>query len=109
VAVWMSIAASQFMFRRRFLAEGNTADGLKYRTPFYPAVPIAAFLLCLASCIGIAFDPNQRIALFCGVPFMALCYIIYYARNRKNGGKMSEPVKKASLHVSFSEYEEKKN
>ncbi|RCK09646.1 amino acid permease [Bacillus licheniformis] len=47
VAVWMSIAASQFMFRRRFLAEGNTADDLKYRTPLYPAVPIAAFLLCL--------------------------------------------------------------
>ncbi|MCY7751808.1 S-methylmethionine permease [Bacillus haynesii] len=109
VAVWMSIAASQFMFRRRFLAEGNTADDLKYRTPLYPAVPIAAFLLCLASCIGIAFDPNQRIALFCGVPFMALCYIIYYARNRKNSKNPSEPIKNASLHVSFSEYEEKKN
>ncbi|MDR4215874.1 S-methylmethionine permease, partial [Bacillus paralicheniformis] len=50
VAVWMSIAASQFMFRRRSLAEGNTADDLKYPTPLYPAVPIAAFLLCLASC-----------------------------------------------------------
>ncbi|QHZ48787.1 S-methylmethionine permease [Bacillus sp. NSP9.1] len=83
VVVWMSIAASQYMFRRRFLSEGNNADALKYRTPLYPAVPIAAFLLCLASCIGIAFDPNQRIALFCGVPFMAACYLIYYVKNGK--------------------------
>lgn len=83
VVVWMGIAASQFMFRKRFLEEGNKVTDLKYRTPCYPAVPIAAFLLCLASCIGIAFDPNQRIALYCGVPFMALCYAVYYAKNRK--------------------------
>ncbi|WP_412677224.1 hypothetical protein [Bacillus velezensis] len=46
VAVWMSIAASQFLFRRRFLKEGHQLSDLKYRTPGYPAVPIAAFLLC---------------------------------------------------------------
>ncbi|MCY8998333.1 hypothetical protein MOE58_22325, partial [Bacillus inaquosorum] len=82
--VWMGISASQFMFRKRFLEEGNKVTDLKYRTPCYPAVPIAAFLLCLASCIGIAFDPNQRIALYCGVPFMVLCYAVYYAKNRKS-------------------------
>ncbi|NQD52854.1 S-methylmethionine permease, partial [Bacillus altitudinis] len=49
-----------------------------FRTPLYPVVPIAAFLLCLASVIGIAFDPNQRIALICGIPFIALCYAAYY-------------------------------
>ncbi|WGD58232.1 hypothetical protein P5626_01930 [Bacillus subtilis] len=57
---------------------------MKYRTPLYPFVPIAAFLLCLASVVGIAFDPNQRIALYCGVPFMAICYAIYYVKNRKS-------------------------
>lgn len=82
VVVWMGIAASEFMFRKRFLEQGNHVNELKYRTPLYPIVPVAAFLLCLASCIGIAFDPTQRIALYSGIPFMALCYLIYYVKNR---------------------------
>lgn len=88
VAVWMSIAASQFLFRRRFLTEGHQLSDLKYRTPGYPAVPIAAFLLCLASCIGIAFDPNQAIALYCGIAFMAVCYTAYYLKNRKSRARV---------------------
>ncbi|WP_269773280.1 S-methylmethionine permease [Bacillus safensis] len=78
VVVWMGIAASQLMFRKRFLQEGGQLQDLSFRTPLYPVVPIAAFLLCLASVIGIAFDPNQRIALICGIPFIALCYAAYY-------------------------------
>lgn len=77
VAVWMSISVSQFLFRRRYLQEGNSVKDLVYRTPFYPLVPIASFVLCLASCIGIAFDPTQRIALYCGVPFILFCYASY--------------------------------
>lgn len=84
VVVWMGITASQFMFRRQFLEQGNNINDLKYRTPFYPVVPIAAFLLLLASCIGIAFDPSQRLALYCGLPFMVACYLYYYAKVRKN-------------------------
>jgi len=87
VIVWMSISASQFLFRRRFLKEGNSADSLVYRTPLYPFVPIAAFLLCLASCIGIAFDPTQRIALYCGIPFILFCYLSFYLTKKfKKGG-----------------------
>ncbi|AJY74377.1 amino acid permease [Paenibacillus beijingensis] len=82
VAVWMGIAASQFMFRRRFILEGGDIRNLKFRTPWYPFVPIAAFLLCLASCIGLAFDPNQRIALYCGIPFVAVCYLSYFMKQR---------------------------
>lgn len=78
VVVWMSISASQFLFRRQFLKEGNSVEDLVYRTPLYPFVPIASFVLCLASCIGIAFDPTQRIALYCGIPFIVLCYGSYY-------------------------------
>ncbi|ULT57056.1 S-methylmethionine permease [Neobacillus drentensis] len=78
VVVWMSISASQFLFRRQFLKEGNSVEDLVYRTPLYPFVPIASFVLCLASCIGIAFDPTQRIALYCGIPFVLLCYGSYY-------------------------------
>ncbi|UKK98679.1 amino acid permease [Brevibacillus brevis] len=83
VVVWMAIAASQFMFRKRFLEENNDINDLKYRTPLYPLVPIAAFGLCLASCVGLAFDPSQRIAIYCGIAFMAGCYLFYYIKNRK--------------------------
>ncbi|MED4040682.1 S-methylmethionine permease [Niallia taxi] len=78
VAVWMSISASQFLFRKQYLKEGNSVDDLVYRTPLYPFVPIASFVLCLASCIGIAFDPTQRIALYCGIPFIVFCYSSFY-------------------------------
>jgi S-methylmethionine transporter len=83
VVVWMGIAASQFMFRRQFIREGHQLSELKYRTPLYPIVPIAAFVLCLASCIGIAFDPNQSLAFYCGIAFMVLCYVAYYIQNRR--------------------------
>ncbi|WP_347548284.1 S-methylmethionine permease [Pseudalkalibacillus hwajinpoensis] len=78
VVVWMSICASQFLFRKQFIREGYSVKDLGYRTPLYPLVPVLAFLLCLASLIGIAFDPTQRIALYCGFPFIAFCYGSYY-------------------------------
>lgn len=78
VIVWMSISASQFLFRRRYINEGNSVNDLAYHTPLYPFVPIVSFMLCLASCIGIAFDPTQRIALYCGIPFILFCYGSYY-------------------------------
>ncbi|WP_338779066.1 S-methylmethionine permease [Metabacillus sp. FJAT-52054] len=78
VAVWMSISASQFFFRRQYIRQGKSVEDLGYRTPFYPFVPIASFVLCLASLIGIAFDPTQRIALYCGIPFILFCYGSYY-------------------------------
>ncbi|MBS2971017.1 S-methylmethionine permease [Metabacillus sp. KIGAM252] len=78
VAVWMSISASQFFFRRQYIRQGNSVKDLGYRTPLYPFVPIASFILCLASLIGIAFDPTQRIALYCGIPFILFCYGSYY-------------------------------
>ncbi|MGG2066811.1 S-methylmethionine permease [Bacillus sp. S14(2024)] len=87
VVVWMSISASQFLFRRQYVKEGNSVDDLVYRTPFYPLVPVASFIICFASCIGIAFDPTQRIALYCGVPFILFCYGSYYlTQNVKKRG-----------------------
>lgn len=85
VAVWLSICAAHFAFRRRYLRSGQPLAGLKYRAPGYPATPIAGFALCLLACIGLAFDPQQRIALYCGLPFVALCYAAYYLT--RNGGQ----------------------
>ncbi|MDX1260133.1 S-methylmethionine permease [Exiguobacterium sp. K1] len=88
VVVWMSISASQFMFRKRYLQEGKDVSDLVYRTPWYPFVPILSFLMCLASLIGIAFDPTQRVALYFGVPFIAVCYIVHHLT--KTSWKRSE-------------------
>lgn len=87
VVVWLSICASHFMFRRRYLQQGNTLRGLAYRAPWYPLLPLAGFILCLVACIGLAFDPTQRIALYCGIPFVVCCYIAYFiTASRKSKG-----------------------
>ncbi|WP_243667273.1 hypothetical protein [Pseudomonas brassicae] len=33
----------------------------------------------MLACVGIAFDPEQRIALYVSRPFIAVCYVGYYA------------------------------
>ncbi|ENQ3079077.1 TPA: amino acid permease [Bacillus pseudomycoides] len=83
VVVWMSIAASQFFFRREFIKNGGDIRDLKYRTPLYPLVPIAAFSLNFVTFISLAFIPDQRIALYCGIPFMITCYIFYKVKYKK--------------------------
>lgn len=81
VAVWMSIVASQFFHRRAFLKAGGDLSTLEYKTPFYPVVPIVAFVLLLISMVGVAFDPNQVAALYFGVPFTAACYGYFWWRH----------------------------
>ncbi|MCL6413808.1 amino acid permease, partial [Pantoea agglomerans] len=78
VAVWLSICASHYMFRRHHVRTGKPLSDLQYRAPWFPITPILGFLLCLLACVGLAFDPSQRIALWCGIPFVALCYGAYY-------------------------------
>ncbi|AIQ15116.1 amino acid permease [Paenibacillus durus] len=99
VIVWMGIAASQFMFRRAYLKEGHDVNDLKFKTPLYPVVPIAAFILCFLSCVLIGFDPAQRAALFYTIPFVALCYICYYAKQSIQKKKVSiqEEVKEVRV------------
>lgn len=84
VAVWLSICASHYMFRRRHLAQGRALSELVYRAPLYPLTPILGFVLCLLACVGLAFDPSQRIALWCGIPFVLLCYAVYAATHKKS-------------------------
>ena len=77
VAVWLSIAWAQLNFRKHYLKSGHKLDELDYQTPFYPIVPWLVIILCSVSIIGIAFDPNQRIALIIGIPFTILCFFYY--------------------------------
>ncbi|MFJ3957352.1 amino acid permease [Arthrobacter sp. NPDC090010] len=83
VAVWMSIAASHFFHRRAFVRNGGDVSTLPYKAPLFPLVPIVAFVACLASMIGIAFDPTQVAALYFGVPFTIACYVFFHFRYGK--------------------------
>lgn len=78
ILVWMGVALSQYLFRRRYLAEGNRLDDLKYKVKLFPLVPILAIILCLVALVGLAFDEEQKIALYYGIPFTAACYGVYY-------------------------------
>lgn len=83
VVAWMSICASQFFFRRRFLAEGGNVNDLEFRTPLYPLVPILGFGLYACVLISLIFIPDQRIGLYCGVPIIIFCYAYYHLSLKK--------------------------
>lgn len=61
VVVWIAIAYCQIVFRRRWLESGHSTSELKYRTPGYPYVSWAAFILCTASFVLVIFDVEQRV------------------------------------------------
>ena len=60
------------------LAADHQLSELKYRTPWYPIVPWFAFIASSLSFILIWFDPQQRIALYCTISFVIVCYAAYY-------------------------------
>lgn len=81
---WISITASQIAFRRKFIREGGKVEDLKFRTPLYPLLPIIALTLNCIVLGSLAFDSEQRLALYLGVPFVAACYFIYHIKIKKN-------------------------
>lgn len=83
VIVWMAIAFSEIKFRQHFIASGHDISELKFKTPWFPVVPWFAFIASLLSCLLIWFDPNQRIALYCTIPFVIVCYILHYFYAKK--------------------------
>lgn len=89
VVVWMSIAASQIAFRRHYVANGGRVEDLHFRVRGYPWVPLGAILCCLLACVGIAFDPEQRVALYFGLPFIAWCYFVYWVTRKKREQRLA--------------------
>jgi len=89
VVVWMSIAASQIAFRRHYMANGGRVEDLHFRVRGYPWVPLGAIACCLLACVGIAFDPEQRVALYFGLPFIAWCYFVYWVTRKKREQRLA--------------------
>ncbi|MGZ4163844.1 MAG: amino acid permease [Tumebacillaceae bacterium] len=88
---WISITVCQYLFRKKYLAEGGKVEDLKYKTPLYPIVPIVGTVLNVLVLISLAFDPNQRVALYYGIPFIIVCYIYYYILTKVKGKRLGDP------------------
>ncbi|TQR18285.1 amino acid permease [Psychrobacillus soli] len=80
---WMGIAASQLMFRRRYIKDGGSLADLGYKVRFYPFVPIFCIAFCLLILVFLAFDPTQRVGLYYGVGFFIACMLFYKLRLEK--------------------------
>ncbi|OIK15011.1 amino acid permease [Bacillus sp. MUM 116] len=80
---WISITASQIAFRKKFIREGGNVADLKFKTPLFPILPIIGLTLNIIVLLSLAFDPDQRIALYCAVPFTIACYLIYHFKIKK--------------------------
>ena len=78
VIVWMSICWSQFNFRRQWLKQGHSVSELKFRTPWFPLVPILGFVCCTATGLSMAADPEMLSGFIGCLIFMAACYAGYY-------------------------------
>jgi S-methylmethionine transporter len=42
------------------------------------------------ACVGLAFDPSQRIALWCGIPFVLFCYAAYHVTQQRKSSLKAE-------------------
>ena len=56
----------------------------------FPLVPILGGALCLVVMIGMGIDPDQRVALYCGIPFTVLCYVIYHMTQKVRKNKPTD-------------------
>ena len=52
IIMWLGIAVSHIRFRRAYLLQGYRLEDLPYRSPFFPAGPIIAFIMCLVVMAG---------------------------------------------------------
>lgn len=80
---WITITVSQLLFRRRYVKEGGKVEDLKFKTPLYPYLPLTGFILNSAVLVSLAFDSEQRMALYCGILFMSACYFVYHVFVKK--------------------------
>lgn len=94
LVVWLSVAVCHIRFRRRWIAEGHSADELTYKAPWYPFAPWAAIVMCIGVLVLVAIDPAERVTLLIMIPFVIACYAIYYgvtAWRRKRASVTSRP------------------
>ncbi|GMA50684.1 amino acid permease [Alicyclobacillus contaminans] len=86
---WAIICWAQLAFRYRYLREGGDVSKLAYRTPLFPVLPIVGMILNLTIAVSLAFIPDQRIAIYAGVPIIVLIYLSYFLVRKRVGASSS--------------------
>ncbi|CEH28654.1 amino acid permease [Aneurinibacillus migulanus] len=99
---WISITASQLAFRKEYVAQGGKIEDLKFKTPLYPFLPLLGLILNVTVLVSLSFDPDQRVALYCGIPFMTVCYL-YYKLRMKGKDRLAEEDTWKNLRVKPGE------
>ncbi|RPK12603.1 amino acid permease [Priestia endophytica] len=91
---WIAITWSHLAFRKKYVKQGGKVEDLKFKTPLYPFLPAVALI---ANCIvmaSMAFDGEQRLALYWGGGFFIACYIYYFIRvkGKREGKEFKQEV-----------------
>ncbi|MDJ0362400.1 amino acid permease [Rhodococcus sp. H29-C3] len=81
---WMTIALSQYKFRREFIADGGKVSDLPYAAPMFPITPILVILMNIAVFVAMAFDSTQRLSLGLGLGVVPVCYLVYHFVVKRN-------------------------
>ena len=80
IIMWLGIAVSHIRFRRAYLLQGNRLEDLPYRSPFFPAGPIIAFVMCLVVMAGQNYEAVlhgqvwEVASSYIGLPLFALVW-----------------------------------
>lgn len=80
---WLGIAMCHYRFRKAYLHQKGSLDGLSYRATFYPFGPVLAFALCFIVVVGQGyayFSPLQLgnlISSYIAIPIFVGLYLYY--------------------------------
>ncbi len=83
---WISICWSQYNYRRKLEREG-LVHTLKYKTPWFPFVPLFGIFIQVFCLIVVGFEPNLRSSLYAGVPMMVIPMLWYQFIRKKQLAK----------------------
>ncbi len=75
---WMTIALSQYRFRRQYVKNGGDVKDLPYAAPMFPLTPILVILMNGVVFVSMAFDATQRLSLILGLGCVPVFYAIYH-------------------------------
>jgi AAT family amino acid transporter len=74
---WIAICWSQYNFRKRLRAQGDTST-LTFHAPGYPWFTLFAIWAQVACLVVVMFSPKLRIAAFLGVPLLLIPMLVYW-------------------------------
>ncbi|MGL5616028.1 MAG: amino acid permease [Sarcina sp.] len=83
---WLGIAMCHYRFRKAYLHQKGSLDGLKYKATFYPFGPILAFAICFIITVGQGyayFSPlnwGGLISSYISIPIFIGLYLYYKIR-----------------------------